>query len=396
MELDLKQKAALPLQQLLRSLRSGSFAGQYNTLLLVTLDGLPIDTMEHDYWISISREVKTYNTRYASLAYQLSDSEFGFLVDMTDDNQVNVMTDLKVRMISVVNEVFPDLFGSIDQARLVRKVDLTHKLQPTIKFIEQRIRNQEVPKATKVTQRPLRPGDIDHLIATMNKLGAPAFIKEYVISQPIVCINKKYSKGMVASHEYFVSIGKVKQQILKEVDFRGSGSLFNHMTVLLDKVLLSSFPEVDRKSRRASINLNVENIFTREFRKFVSDLKVKNLSEIILEFRQEDIVHNYDNFLLAQELITDYQGSIAIDGISVDTIGLVNMLKVQPNSIKIFWREGAEKGLEENADEIKKILDSGIRIVLARVDDEAAVNLGKSLGIELFQGFYIDKHFSFS
>jgi EAL domain-containing protein (putative c-di-GMP-specific phosphodiesterase class I) len=365
-------------------------------LLLVTLEGLPINTMEHEYWVSITREVNTYNTRYSSLAYQLSDSEFGFLVDMTDDNQVNVMTDLKVRMISVINEVFPDLFGSIDQTRLVRKVDLNHKLQPTIKFIEQRIRNQQVPKTAVATQRPLRPGDIDRLIETMNKMGGAPFIKEYVISQPIVCINKKYSKGIIASHEYFVSIGKVKNQILKEVDFRGSGSLFNHMTVLLDKVLLSSFQDIDRKSRRSSINLNVENVFTREFRKFVSDLKIKNLSEVILEFRQEDIVSNYGNFLLAQELITEYKGSIAIDGISVDTIGLVNMLKVRPNSIKIFWREGAEKGLEENASEVKNMLNSGIKVVLARVDDEEAVNLGKSLGIELFQGFYIDKQFSFS
>ncbi|MBT4888005.1 MAG: EAL domain-containing protein [Rhodospirillales bacterium] len=391
MELELGTKVALPIENLLRSLRSGSYKDQYNSLLLVSLDALPITPTNDDYWTSMNREIKTYCTRYVTQAFQISHDEFGFLVSLTDDNQINVVTDLKVRLISMINEVFPDLFSSIDQTRLVRRVDLNLKLPQTIKYVEQKIKLNTAPVESDVDQHPLRHSDIDKLITAMNKLGAPAFAKQFVTSQPIVCINDKHNIGKIASHEYFVSIGKVKEQILRDVDFRGSGILFNHMTVFLDKVFLSAFVEIHRHSRRSSLNLNVESVFTREFRTFVKDLKAKSLSEIIVEFRQEDVVHNYGNFLIAHEMITEYNGSTAIDGVNTDTIGLVNMVKLRPTSVKLFWREGAEKLILESADEIKKMLNAGIKVVLARVDDEEAVNIGRSLGIELFQGFYIDK-----
>jgi len=34
--------------------------------------------------------------------------------------------------------------------------------------------------------------------------------------------------------------------------------------------------------------------------------------------------------------------------------------------------------------------ESGTQIILARVDDETAVDVGHDLGINMFQGFYID------
>ncbi len=389
MELDIGVRAALPIENLLRMLRSGMFRDQYNSLLLVTLDALPISSADNEYRTSVNKEIKTYCVRHASQAYQLAEDEFGFLVNLTDENQINIITDLKVRLISMINEVFPDIFSSIDQSRLVRKIDLNLKLPQTIKFIEQRIKKKVEEKPSANVQRPLKHSDIDILITAMNKLGADAFSKQFVTSQPIVCINNKYN-GAIASHEYFVSMGKVKEHILTEVDFRGSGSLFNHMTVYLDKVFLSAFAQVHKLSKRSSLNLNVESVFSSEFRSFVKQLKSKSLSEIIIEFRQEDIVHNYSNFLLAQEMIMEHKGAITVDGVAPDTIGLVNMIKLGPSMVKIFWREDAEKQLNENSREIKQLLESGIKVVLGRVDDEEAITVGRSLGIEWFQGFFID------
>jgi EAL domain-containing protein (putative c-di-GMP-specific phosphodiesterase class I) len=390
MELELGNRVALPKEGLLRSLRSGAFKDQYNSLLLVTLDALPITSSNDIFWASINREIKTYCIRYTTQAYQIAEDEFAFLVNLTDENQINIITDLKVRLISMINEVFPDLFSTIDQTRLVRRIDLNMKLSQTIKFLEQRIKKDSVDKPASHSKRPLQHSDIDTLIKAMNKLGAEGFAKQFVTSQPIVCINNKY-KGVTASHEYFVSMGKVTQHILKEVDFRGSGSLFNHMTVYLDKVFLSAFSEINQLSKRSSLNLNVESIFTSEFRNFVRDLRSKSLSQVVIEFRQEDVVHNYGNFLIARDMINEYDGSITIDGVTIDTIGLVNMLKVNPSSVKIFWRDDSENALQENADEIKKMLEAGIKVVLARVDDEKAIEIGRSIGIEWFQGFYIDK-----
>ena len=58
---------------------------------------------------------------------------------------------------------------------------------------------------------------------------------------------------------------------------------------------------------------------------------------------------------------------------------------------KIFWRQGAESMLPDLAEEIKEMRSNGRMIIMSRVDEDVAVEVGKEFGINMFQGFYVDR-----
>ena len=52
---------------------------------------------------------------------------------------------------------------------------------------------------------------------------------------------------------------------------------------------------------------------------------------------------------------------------------------------------GAEEILKERERAIKYLIDCNVLPVLIRVDNERALEIGATMGINMFQGFYIDK-----
>ena len=111
---------------------------------------------------------------------------------------------------------------------------------------------------------------------------------------------------------------------------------------------------------------------------------------MVFEFRQENILQQFDEFKLAANLIKSRGGLIAVDAIFPETVGLVNLHKMDATFAKIFWRPGAEEILPAQGDEIKRMQDQGLIFMLARLDDEAGIQVGQDLGITVFQGFCID------
>ncbi|MBT3307489.1 MAG: hypothetical protein HN377_13545, partial [Alphaproteobacteria bacterium] len=139
-----------------------------------------------------------------------------------------------------------------------------------------------------------------------------------------------------------------------------------------------------------SINLNVESVFTKAFETFLGEEGTKSLNNMVFEFRQDNILQQFDEFQLAADLIKSRGGLIAVDAIFPETVGLVNLNKMDATFAKIFWRPGAEDILPAQREEIMRMQSEGLIFMLARLDDEAGIQVGQDLGITVFQGFYID------
>ncbi len=68
----------------------------------------------------------------------------------------------------------------------------------------------------------------------------------------------------------------------------------------------------------------------------------------------------------------------------------MNLHRLHATFAKIFWRPGSEDVLPAQKDEIKRMQKEGLIFVIARLDDEAGIQIGHDLGINVFQGFYVD------
>jgi len=74
-----------------------------------------------------------------------------------------------------------------------------------------------------------------------------------------------------------------------------------------------------------------------------------------------------------------------------ETVGLVNLSRLQVEMAKVFWRQNAETVLPDRRDDVHALQEAGVRVVFSRVDDQTAIDVGQELGVRLYQGFYVDR-----
>lgn len=365
-----------------------------NTLLVVSLSMLPLSNAPDEFWSDFRRALVEFRDRHNVEVYELAFSERGFLAAIDEYNQVRVNSDLKVTLLRLIQEYFPENFGMVDQTRLVAVFDLRQKMATAKKIIGRLVESSDKPVAEQAQPlRRLQEEDISLVLGVNRQLGPEQFAKVFIRSQKIAAI-KPGQEPQQVMHEYFVGMDMLKKHVFKKVELRGSGNLFNQLTLTLDRLLIEAYDAINPSGAKCSINLNVESVFTRSFQEFMGEDDYSVFSNLVFEFRQANILQHFDEYLVAAELIRSRGGTIAVDAIFPETVGVVNLARLNANIAKVFWRGGAETVLAQFRDEIAAMQAAGTVVVLARLDDELGLQVAHDLGIQMFQGFYVDDLFA--
>ncbi len=364
-------------------------AADRNTLILISLDSMP-EATDDTYWRDLGEMFQSFKSNFNASIYQISRVEYGILLKLTEVTQINVNTSLKYDLLRLIQRHFPDFFGMVDQNRLIRSIDLRLRLKNAVAFLEHKISELSKAKSGSTSLRSLREQDIERVRAVLKSIGPESFIKLFVKSQPVVAM-KKDQAPVVVMHEYFVAMEELRRHAFPEVQLRGSGNVFNQLTVELDAILMTVFGAIGNKNKKASINLNVESVFTSTFSKFQKSFGDDGFSNLVIEFRQPDILQHFDQFEVAATTIYENRGNIAVDGIHPETIGVMNLSRVGATMAKIFWQHGAETLLPDLKEEIDYMRGKGRVLIMSRVDEQSAIELCQSLDINMFQGFLIDE-----
>ncbi len=369
---------------------------EQNTLLLISLGVLATDDADPAFWKDFDNTMSFFRRRHSAVDYTLSKTDRACLVKITEYNQVTLFTDVKVELLRLIQHYFPDQFGLIDQSRLLRPIDLLFKLPNAVRFVE---RYTEVekgedgapvpPPAPKRKLRRLGEQDIDRVVEVNQQIGTASFAKVFVRQQQMVEILPGGPPQNVMD-EYFVGMDALKSHVFLDVELRGSGNIFNQLTITLDRLLLDAFGAANPGRAACSINLNVESVFTRAFQAFLEGADDHAFENMVFEFRQANVLQQYDEYEVAANLIASRKGRIAIDAVFPETVGIVNMNRLNADYAKVFWRQGAESVLQDLSKEIEEMQDGGTQFILARVDDDLGIQVGHDLGVTLFQGFHID------
>ena len=135
----------------------------------------------------------------------------------------------------------------------------------------------------------------------------------------------------------------------------------------------------------------METVFTNAFDHFLRDGGKDGLAGAVIEFRQDNMLQHFSQFQTACDLIQKKGGVVAIDNVQPETLGVVNLHRLNVKMAKLMWRSDAEERFLEAKDDIRIMQEGGTVMVLAHVDDEQAIQVGQSLGIQRFQGYHVDK-----
>lgn len=361
-----------------------------NHLVLVSFSGLGMS--EDEDKVLRQKTDEAYDRcreRRGAEVYRITETDTALLMKLTEFNQLESTSELKVDLIRVIQQNFPQYFSQIDQARMLRIINLQGRIQNAIKYLQTYDDRRREAGIQSDGTRHLRESDIQTVRDVLRKMGKKTFADNFIRGQKTAMIAPGKPPVPVMS-EYFISVEMIRQHVLSNVDFRGAGLVFQQLTRALDQMLMECFDEVNPGNAKCSLNLNVETVFTHSFQALADRAGEKSLGNIVLEFRAENILQNWDQFTTAAELITSRGGTIAIDAILPETIGLIDLPRLGAKLGKIFWRPGTETVLPGHRQAIHEMQQRGTVMVLARVDDETGVTTGQACGITMFQGFYVD------
>jgi len=109
---------------------------EFTAVMVLSLSMLPVAEASDDFWLDFDRSIVEFSDRYLGKVFGLAATERGVLIKITDYNQVGINSDVKVALLRLIQEHFPDNFGMVDQSRLVRTIDLRFKIATAQKMLE--------------------------------------------------------------------------------------------------------------------------------------------------------------------------------------------------------------------------------------------------------------------
>ncbi|MBR2034207.1 MAG: hypothetical protein IKA03_06020 [Alphaproteobacteria bacterium] len=312
--------------------------------------------------------------------FVLSNSDFAILgkniTSKTVEDMVHVLRSCLTEDVVLFSQNIDDF---------ARVYEFPYELNEFYKFIEQVMLQEKIAEPI-VTKQPIDVSQIDGVIEHLNNIN----IAELVKHQSVIKIEAD-NKFRLMFQEFFVAVKDLSSQYNKNLDLVANKWLFLYLTQMLDKKTISSFLFADIKNwpQRIGLNLNLSSVFSAEFVNFAKNV-LKEDQRIVVEVQMTDVLNNLNLYFEARDILHKGEHKILIDGASIEMLRMIDIIRLQPDMIKIFWDPMMEHDI--NNQNFKNVIDEfGVdNVILAKCKDAKAIKWGIRYGIRNFQGPYID------
>lgn len=255
--------------------------------------------------------------------------------------------------------------------------------------------DQKIDPRTKRARKPLDPEQLGKLESFL----ARADLSNLMRRQSVCALTPNNPIPHPVFQELFISIQGLQQTVLPEFDLASNLWLFQHLTQTLDARMLSLLTRNDDSSIASSfsINLNVQTIMSPPFLDFDASLKDAARGTVIVELQKIDIFSDIGTYMFARDFMHERGYRICLDGLNHLTLQFIDRELLGFDLLKLVWSPDMADDISGNRmTELKEHVDrcGRARIILTRCDSDAAVRFGKSMGITMFQGLYIDEQLS--
>lgn len=259
--------------------------------------------------------------------------------------------------------------------------------------VDPRVRPEPSLSAFNSTAVKLRKQLTPDMLAKVQKILAVADFSSLMRRQAVCAVIGK-SPPQRVFEEVYVSIPDLRETLLPDVDLTADPWLFLSLSETLDKRVLETVSRHDDGSLSGnfSLNINVSTILSDEFLEFDDNISASMRPTIILELQLVDIFSDIKAFILAKAFAQARGYKICIDGITVDKLKYLNRTNLNCDLMKIIWHPTFMDVIHEDKhfmDYINKA--ERAKMILCRIDDPQAVEVGNSLGINLYQGRYVQR-----
>jgi len=197
-----------------------------------------------------------------------------------------------------------------------------------------------------------------------------------------------------AFSEMFISISDLRETMIPGVNLVSNRWLFQHLTESLDLRMLSLLSKTDTFtiSGDISFNANVATLLSPEFQDFDDNISAAKRGSMIVELQKVDMFSDLGAYLFAREYMQDKGYRVCIDGMTHKTLPLIERERLGADLVKLVWHPEMVDGGEDMQEHIRAMVKRAnpARVILCRVDNREAIDFGHSIGINMFQGHYVE------
>ena len=194
--------------------------------------------------------------------------------------------------------------------------------------------------------------------------------------------------------ELFVSIDRLRAAISPDVDFAKDRQLFQYLTRWLDKHMLTALTwEQFGRSRPLSLNINIATLQSPEFLKFDNERAKGWRGRTILEIQLGDMWSDLGTYLALADLVRQRGYLRCVDGVSYQAVPCINFQHLKVDLVKVLWDDALLQLDEASVRTLFQAMkECGTqRIILSRCGRPEAIKFGQALGVQLFQGWHLDR-----
>lgn len=258
-------------------------------------------------------------------------------------------------------------------------------------YVEDLVEQAALHPGPGKTMRPLDPARLGQLEAKLAKADLSGLIKR----QPICAIMGRAAPQPLLREVHF-AIGELAERLLPGVDLSANPWLFQHLAETLDRHLLLNLaaPGAIEGDETISINLRLATLLSPDFLKFDQQLRERDQREVVVELQLVDIYAEFGAYLFIRQFIRERGYRICLDGLHHLHLPLISRKALGADLVKLLWSPDLlhEVNPDRHDDLRSAIKRTGTdRVILCRCDSADAVAWGDSVGIRLFQGYYIDQ-----
>lgn len=198
----------------------------------------------------------------------------------------------------------------------------------------------------------------------------------------------------IMGHEIYCSLDYLRQNHLASFLLEGPGEIDILSRVLDEKVMdITKAIALRILPDRLHLNMLVQTVLSETFSDFLSEMDGKLIANMAIEFSMENAISNWWEFEDACEFLNSVGIKVGLDRITLPALQFLSPRKMNVDFIKVIWDQniiGSRRA--EVAERLREFagLFNDHSLILTRCDSRTALRMGRSLGVDVFQGSYID------
>ena len=244
-------------------------------------------------------------------------------------------------------------------------------------------------KAKQEQGEPLTPRVLARIETALSKADLSNLVRRQFICR---VDNEMVPEQMFS--ELFISIKDLRETMMPDVNLVANRWLFQHLTTTLDLRMLAMLTKTDSISFSGDIsfNVNVATVLSSEFQSFDDNIAAGRRGAMIVELQKEDIFSDLSAYVFAREFVQEKGYKVCLDGLTVETIDIIDRESLGADLAKVIWHPDLVDGGDELHGKIRNIIKRGgpDRLIMCRCDNREAIDFGRSMGINMFQGRFVE------